>query len=110
MEKRNVPKFTRQNSDRLKRVGKPWRKPRGIDNKMRIFKSGFGASPRVGYRQPKAIRGKHPSGVHEALVCSLRDLAAVPQGVAVRISATLGAKKRSLVVAKARERKLVVLN
>jgi len=109
MEKRKIPKFKRQNADLKGRVGTSWRKPRGIDNKMRVFKSGYGVSPRIGYRQPRAIRGNHPSGVPEVLVSNMTELEAV-KGAAVRIAAKVGAKKKAVLVAKAREKKLKILN
>ena len=47
------PKFRRQESWRYKRVTDRWRKPHGIDSKMRKKIKGWPASPTTGYRSPK---------------------------------------------------------
>jgi len=107
--RKKMPKFQRQNRAQKKRVGAAWRKPRGIDNKLRIKEGGYGLLPKIGYRTPKAERNLHPVGLKEVLVCSLRDLMAV-KGVAVRFSATLGRKKKTLLIAEAKKMKLKILN
>ena len=107
--KKKIPSFTRQNL-RLKRVDAAWRKPRGIDNKLRIKRSGFGPLPRIGYRQPASIRGMHPSGKRESLVHNAAELAAAGKQSAIRIGATVGAKKRKQLVEKAKQLGLKVLN
>lgn len=106
---KKVPKFKRQNSDLKKRVGTAWRKPRGIDNKQRVQKKGYGPLPRIGYRTPKIGRYQHPLGMLEVLVTSMRDLPGL-KDVAVRFSATLGRKKKTLLVAEAKKLKLRILN
>jgi len=56
------PKFVRQESWRYVRVSPSWRKPRGIDNKMRVKLKGYPKLPSIGYRNPKLVRGLHPTG------------------------------------------------
>lgn len=106
---KNLPKFVRQNVAQKKRVGSAWRKPRGIDNKQRVQKSGFGSLPRIGYRTAKSERGLHPTGLKEVLVRTMRDLAGL-KGVAVRFSATIGGKQKALLVAEAKKMQLKILN
>ncbi|MEM4255301.1 MAG: eL32 family ribosomal protein [Candidatus Norongarragalinales archaeon] len=106
---RKLPKFARQNRAQKKRVGEAWRKPRGIDNKLRIKKGGYGFLPKIGFRTAKSERGLHPNGLKEILVRSMRDLAGL-SGVAVRFSATLGRKKKAVLVAEAKKLKLRILN
>ncbi len=106
---KKVPKFKRQNSDMKKRVGDAWRKPRGIDNKQRVQKKGYGPLPRIGYRTPRAGRYNHPLGMKEVLVSSMRELAGL-KGVAVRFSAALGRRKKVLLVAEAKKMQLRILN
>ena len=62
------PDFKRQESWRYKRVKENWRRPRGIDSKMRKKVKGWPRSAEVGYRSPKETRGLHPSGYEEVLV------------------------------------------
>lgn len=106
---RKIPKFQRQNRAQKKRVGAAWRKPRGIDNKLRIKKKGYGLLPKIGFRTPKKTRGLHPTGLKEVLVSSLKELGGL-KGVAVRFSATLGRKKKAVLVAEAKKLQLKMLN
>ena len=109
---KKIPKFERQNRAITKRVGSSWRKPRGIDNKLRVQKRGTGAMPRIGYRKPRDSRGFHPSGRKEVLVHNPRELEGLKngEGVAVRIGRTVGKKKSEAIRKAAREKGLKVLN
>ncbi|MEM3369354.1 MAG: eL32 family ribosomal protein [Candidatus Micrarchaeia archaeon] len=108
---RKHPKFLPPNYGRKKRVKMRWRKPRGIDNKKRVGKKIMGASPKIGWRSARNDRDFHPSGVKEILVRSLKDMDGIPEkGFAIRIAAAVGAKKRELIIKKAKEMKIEVLN
>ena len=109
--KHKKPKFKRQESWRYKRVKQNWRKPRGIDSKMRKKVKGWPPSPEAGYRGPKKIRGLHPSGYIEAQVQTVEDLNGIdPAKQAIRIARTVGGKKRVEILALAEERGIHVLN
>jgi large subunit ribosomal protein L32e len=109
--KSNKPKFKRQESWRYKRVKENWRKPRGIDSKMRKKVKGWPLSPKAGYRSPKKIRGLHPSGYAEVQVQTLEDLNELDSKTqAIRIARTVGDKKRVEILALADERGIHVLN
>jgi large subunit ribosomal protein L32e len=109
MRKKTKPNFTVPNSKKIKRVPSRWRKPRGIDNKQRIRQASEGAVPRVGYKNRPEVRGAHPCGVMEVIVHNPGQLAGL-SGVVVRIAGAVGAKKREMIIAKAGELKLRVLN
>jgi len=109
--KNKKPRFRRQESWRYKRVTDRWRRPHGIDSKMRKKVKGWPASPTVGYQSPKASRGLHPSGYVEARVFNVDDLNGIdPEIQAVRVAHTVGAKKRLEIVAAAEEKGIRVLN
>lgn len=111
LSKHKKPKFKRQESWRYKRVKENWRKPRGIDSKMRKKVKGWPPSPEVGYRSPKKIRGLHPSGYVEVRVQTVEDLNGLdPKTQAIRIARTVGGKKRVEILALADERGIHVLN
>lgn len=109
MNPRNNPKFVRWLSASLKRVKPSWRRPHGINSKIREKLKGKLPMPTVGYRAPKAMRYLHPSGLGEVLVYNVKDLEKV-SGQAVRIAAAVGKKKRDEILKKAEEKKLKVLN
>lgn len=109
--KNKKPDFRRQESWRYKRVKESWRRPRGIDSKMRKKVKGWPKSPRVGYRGPKEARGLHPSGYMEVLVHNVDDVDGVdPKTQAIRIAHTVGARKRVEISARAKEREIHILN
>lgn len=109
--KSRKPHFRRQESWRYKRVDESWRKPRGLDSKMRKKVKGWPKSPAIGYRGPKETRRLHPSGYVEVLVRNVDDVSGVdPETQAVRIGHTVGARKRVEVLARADELGIHVLN
>ncbi len=111
LKKRKKPDFVRQESWRYVRVKESWRRPRGIDSKMRLQKKGWPPVVKIGYRQPKAIRGLHPCGLKEVLVYRPEDLEGLdPSKVVVRIAHTVSIRKRVAILDRAEELGLKVLN
>ncbi len=109
--KSKKPCFRRQESWRYKRVGESWRRPRGIDSKMRKKTKGWPRSVEVGYRSPKTTRSLHPSGYKEVLVYNVDDVDIVDsQTQAIRIAHTVGMRKRVEISARAEERGIHILN
>ena len=104
-------KFKRQNRSEYKRVNDSWRKPKGMDSKMRKEKKGKPPLVKVGYRKPKSERGIHPSGYREVLVRNTDDLEGVnPDDQAIRIASTVGGRKKKTILEKADEKDIKVLN
>ncbi|MGW8288755.1 MAG: eL32 family ribosomal protein, partial [Candidatus Bathyarchaeia archaeon] len=65
----------------------------------------------VGYRNPKNIRGLHPSGFVEIRVYSVADLGGIdPELQVIRIAQTVGNRKRIEIMALAEEKGIHVLN
>lgn len=105
------PKFVRQESWRYVRLHPEWRKPKGVDNKVRRQDKGAVALVRVGYRGPAESRGLHPSGHFEVLVHRPADLdGLVPGRDVARIGRTVGAKKRESILVRATELGIRVVN
>lgn len=114
MTKKKKPNFNVPNYKKKKRIKKRWRKPRGIDSKKRIRRKEFGASPRVGYKKKKSIRGKHPLGVKEVLIHNLKELAEkvneMKEKWAVRISGKVSKRSKDAIRKRAKEMKVRTLN
>lgn len=103
--------FKRDGFGKKKQLSDSWRKPRGQHNKQREQKKAKGALPKPGFGSPVAVRGMHPSGFFEVLVFTLQDLEGLdPKTQAVRISATVGTRKRIGLQEKAISAGLKVLN
>ncbi|MEM3403871.1 MAG: 50S ribosomal protein L32e [Nitrososphaeria archaeon] len=105
------PKFIRPESWRYVRLKPNWRKPKGVDNKVRKEYGGWPARVKVGYASPKELRGLHPSGFREVMVHNVEELTKVnPNLEAARIGATVGRKKRLEIIRKAKELGVQILN
>lgn len=105
------PKFVRQESWRYIRLAENWRKPKGVDNKMRKQVSGVPPLVKVGYRGPKRARGLHPSGYRDRLIHNIRDLEKLdPKIDAARIGHSVGRRKRIDIVSRANALGVKVLN
>ena len=107
----NRPKFVRQESWRYDRLSENWRKPKGVDNKMRKQVSGVPKIVKVGYRGPRISRCLHPSGYTDNLIYTVYDLDKLNSNKdSARIAHTVGKRKRNELVSKAEKLGIKVLN
>ncbi|AHG00002.1 50S ribosomal protein L32 [Halostagnicola larsenii XH-48] len=105
------PQFNRQDYHMKKRTPESWRRPRGQLSKQRKGIKGKGPKVQAGYRTPKAVRGKHPSGFEEVYVENADDLEGVDGDTqAVRIASSVGARKRERIEELAEDDGVRVLN
>ncbi|WP_137284897.1 50S ribosomal protein L32e [Halorussus salinisoli] len=105
------PQFNRQDYHKKKRTPTSWRRPRGQLSKQRRGIKGKGPTVEAGFRTPKAVRGKHPSGFEEVRVHNVDDLEGVDGDTeAVRIASKVGARKRERIEEQAEENGIRVLN
>ncbi|OIO21704.1 hypothetical protein AUJ17_02040 [Candidatus Micrarchaeota archaeon CG1_02_47_40] len=111
VQKKKKPKFLVPNYGRTsrKKVKLRWRRQRGQDNKKRRKRNNMGAIPHIGYRNTFSVRGQHPCGKMEVLVCNEAMLSGL-KGVAIRIGKGVGKRKREGIKKKAGEMSLSVLN
>lgn len=72
--KKHPKQFKRHHSDRYKRVGDSWRKPKGIDSAVRRRFRGTVRMPKIGYGSNKKTRHLMPSGHKAFLVSNLAEL------------------------------------
>ncbi len=105
------PSFERQDHHKKKRIPSSWRRLRGDRSKRRRGVKGKGADVDPGYRSPEAVRGLHPSGFEEVRVHRPADLDGVDgDRQAVRIAASVGARKREHIEEQAEDAGIRVLN
>jgi large subunit ribosomal protein L32e len=109
--KNKKPAFIRAESWKYDRFSLSWRRPRGLDNKIRRKIKGWPAGVSVGYKGPKIARGLHPSGYREVMVFNVQGLSKIdPNTQAARIAHTVGKRKRALIIAEAKKLNLKILN
>ena len=105
------PNFVRAESWKYDRFSLSWRKPRGLDNKIRRKIKGWPAGPSMGYKGPKVARFLHPSGYREVIVFNVEGLSTIDTNTqAARIAHTVGKRKRALIIAEAKSLNIKILN
>ena len=82
--KKRTKKFTRHQSDRYNKLSRNWRKPKGIDNRVRRKFKGMYLMPNIGYGSAKNTRHMLPTGfrkvvVHNLKVCKLFHASTISQ-------------------------------
>merc|ERR1712186_260341 len=111
--KKRVKKFPRFQADRFKRMNPAWRKPRGIDGRVRGKFKGSTIIPNIGYGSDKKTRFRLKNGFYKFVVQSPADLEMLlmhNEKYAVEIAHNVGAKKRKMIVERADQLKLFVTN
>jgi large subunit ribosomal protein L32e len=109
--KANKPEFQGQEVWRYKRIRDRWRRPRGVDSKMRMDAKGWPKMVNVGYGGPRIARHLHSSGYAEVLVRNLSQIDGLdPTIQAIRIAHNVGGKKRREIMTRAKEKNIHVFN
>lgn len=109
--KKKKPRFIMQDAHILKRLKQKWRKPQGIDSKMRLRLKGYGKSVEVGYGSPKEVKYLHKSGLKPVVVATVEDIQNINrEKEGIVIATQVGMKKRVEIIKKAMEANLKLLN
>merc|ERR1711930_39846 len=72
--KKRTKKFIRHQSDRYGKVKQNWRKPKGIDNRVRRRFKGQYKMPNIGYGTWKNCKHVSPDGFKRFLVHNVKEL------------------------------------
>ncbi len=111
--KKRTKRFKRFHSNRFKRVKPSWRRPRGIDNRVRRgFKSTL-PMPNIGYGSAKATRHMLQNGLRKFIVHNPKDLESLlmeHKSFCAEVAHNVGARKRIEIVQRAKELNVVLIN
>lgn len=111
--KKHARQFVRFHSDQFLRVKRSWRKPRGIDSRVRRKFRGNRIMPEVGYRTAKDTRFVLPNGFRKFVVTNEKDLEVLlmhNRTYCAELARNLSAKTRKQLLQRANELNLKVTN
>eukprot|EP00450_Noctiluca_scintillans_P039858 CAMPEP_0194477418 /NCGR_PEP_ID=MMETSP0253-20130528/1169_1 /TAXON_ID=2966 /ORGANISM="Noctiluca scintillans" /LENGTH=133 /DNA_ID=CAMNT_0039316389 /DNA_START=72 /DNA_END=473 /DNA_ORIENTATION=- len=111
--KKRLKKFPRFQADRFKRMNQAWRKPRGIDGRVRRRFKGTTLMPGIGYGSDKNTRHRIKNGFYKFIVRSSSDLEMLlmhNEKYCIEIAHNIGAKKRKEIIERADQLKLHCTN
>ncbi|KAG2021590.1 hypothetical protein GB937_004930 [Aspergillus fischeri] len=111
--KKRTKRFFRHQSDRFKCVPESWRKPKGIDNRVRRRFKGNIPMPSIGYGSNKKTKHMMPSGHKAFLVHNPKDVELLlmhNRTYAAEIASAVSSRKRVDIIAKAKALGVKVTN
>merc|ERR1712018_478971 len=111
--KKRTKKFTRHQSDRYDKVKRNWRKPKGIDNRVRRKFKGMYLTPNIGYGSAKETRHMLPTGFRKVLVHNIKELEVLMmqnKTFCAEIAHGVSSKNRKTIVERAQQLSLRITN
>ncbi|KAJ9158450.1 Ribosomal protein L32e [Coniochaeta hoffmannii] len=111
--KKRTKGFMRHQSDRFKCVDAAWRKPKGIDNRVRRRFKGNLVMPSIGYGSNKKTKHMMPSGHKAFVVSNVKDLELLlmhNKVYAAEIAHNVSSRKRIDIIARAKQLSVKVTN
>lgn len=95
--KARKPKFLAQDTLHKKRIRPRWKKPKGLQSKMRLNHAGQPANVSQGWRSPRSVRGFSSEGLEKVMVRNISDLKSIDskkQGALIASSVSLRNKEK----------------
>eukprot|EP01026_Neomeris_dumetosa_P039915 TRINITY_DN3290_c0_g1_i1.p2 TRINITY_DN3290_c0_g1~~TRINITY_DN3290_c0_g1_i1.p2 ORF type:complete len:135 (-),score=5.03 TRINITY_DN3290_c0_g1_i1:132-536(-) len=112
--KKRRKRFVRHQTERKIAVKPNWRKPKGIDSRVRRrIKGNCCPMPNIGYGSNKKTKHIHPNGFYKFLVHNVRDLELLlmhNRSYCAEIAHSVSAKKRKDIVLRAEQLNINVTN
>jgi large subunit ribosomal protein L32e len=108
--KRRKPTYVRQDAHKKSKLGNAWRKPKGIQSKMRLNKRGYNKRPQVGYGSPKTVKGMTRRGLIPVNVKNQAEIASLDPAANEIIVANVGTRNKVNIVKKALEKNFEIMN
>ncbi|MBR9698889.1 50S ribosomal protein L32e [Candidatus Woesearchaeota archaeon] len=103
-QKKKKPRFIMQSAHKLKRLKQRWKRPKGIDSKMRLGLRGYAKIIKVGYKSPAKVRGLDKSGLLPIQVHTEKELRSLDKTKhSAIIGSTVSQKNKVKLLVKAKE-------
>merc|ERR1711874_138048 len=110
---KRTKKFIRHQSDRYKKLAPNWRKPKGIDNRVRRRFKGQFLMPSIGYGSDNKTKHVCPDGFKKFLVHNVKELEVLMmqnKTFSAEIAHSVSSKKRKTIVERANQLSIKVTN
>ena len=111
--KKRTKRFIRHQSDRYVKLTRSWRKPRGIDNRVRRRFKGQYLMPSIGYGSDKRTRHMLRTGFRKVVVHNVKELEILMmqnRKFCAEIAHNVSSKKRKAIVQRATQLSIRVTN
>merc|ERR1711956_48729 len=111
--KKRTKKFIRHQSDRYDKLRTNWRKPKGIDNRVRRRFKGQFLMPNIGYGTNKNTKHICPDGFKKFLVHNVKELEVLMmqnKTFSAEIAHNVSSKKRKTIVERAQQLTIRITN
>lgn len=109
-KKAQKPSFMRQCANKMVKLPKGWRQPKGMHSKTRKKLASRKRHPSMGYCSPRAVHGLHRKGLQMVTVVKvdqLKDIDTKTQGIILQ---AVGQKRKLELIKKALELKITIFN
>merc|ERR1711976_536077 len=111
--KKRTKKFIRHQSDRYVKLTQNWRKPKGIDNRVRRRFKGQFLMPSIGYGPNQKTKHACPDGFKRFLVHNVKELEVLMmqnRTFSAEIAHSVSSRKRKTIVERAAQLAIKVTN
>ena len=110
--KKKKPKFQRQQTNQYSKLKNKssWRRPKGLQSKLRLRKRGHRKIPTVGFKTPKKLLNLNSLNKIDKIVHNIFDLDKLKDAESPIISKTVGRQKKILLLKEIKKRGLKLSN
>ena len=109
--KARKPAFLAQDTHKKKRIRQRWKRPRGLQSKVRLHKRGYRRGVSSGWRSPKAARGLSREGLIPVRVENLSQLESLdPKTQGALVSGRVSIRTKKALYDAANQRSITILN
>ena len=108
--KKRKPSFSRQDAHKKKRLGWAWRKPKGLQSKMRLRLKHHKRVVKIGYKSPQLAHGYSPQGFMPRHIETLVQVALLQKGDGAIIARTTSLRTKLILIKACEEKGIPILN